>query len=349
MAKTLARDLSEFQENDQLRVLGINKNETDSNKLDGITSEKFQNLHSRFENLDVTEIESEESWEIKEETKKVISFSTNIVYNSIPGIPIAVFEYILLFVGENWFLGCIEAVPDWIKRVRSEYIWKQICLKTFQKPSFIPITLVNNVPKKYKSWYLTGKRRPRVKFSGVYVHRHTYIRDRGPQNMWSVGNKRFLQIAHYRYACFLPNGRLCYASTPIDPSRMLPEFQSLLGKAQAEDTFEYDLFNDHNNSVHNKRIFSGKFKVTGKDLKMVINLHEYSTKFCFELDDLNTITAMEHQLIRHNCTFENEVETKISNELSIEDFELIPEHNLINYSMQTLYRFEREWKFHPLF
>jgi hypothetical protein len=79
------------------------------------------------------------------------------------------------------------------------------------------------------SWLAVRTLRPRVRLeTGVYVLRSTYIKDRGPQSMWSVDNSPFCQIHHYRDLLFRPRGELLYASTPLGPEQMRRRFKRRL-------------------------------------------------------------------------------------------------------------------------
>ena len=93
------------------------------------------------------------------------------------------------------------------------FLWHAMCQRVFNNnPAYRSVTAT--AVKRFGSWRAAFLRRKRVRSTGIYCLRQSYIRDPGPRTMWSVGYDKFHLVKHYRYIYFARDGTCLYAVTP---------------------------------------------------------------------------------------------------------------------------------------
>ncbi|GBG32683.1 F-box only protein 9 [Hondaea fermentalgiana] len=150
-------------------------------------------------------------------------------------LPADIVLRILYFLDEDALDLMRVCNPAWEEELRAEALWRQFCERIFVPPAFRPVRTVETsngaiVPAKFMSWEKVRRLRPRVRpETGVYILKSTYIRTAGPRTLWSPEDyKAVLEMRHYRYLLFKPDGQVLYASTPFAPAKMRPKFKQKL-------------------------------------------------------------------------------------------------------------------------
>jgi len=145
-------------------------------------------------------------------------------------LPKELLEDVLFFLDEDSLDRAKMANTKWRDLLRSERVWRAVCVRTFCAPVYTPIRCAVNtagasVPRRFGSWLTARTLRPHVRTdTGLYVMRHIYIKNTGPPSMWTEEYTPFCEVRHFRYFLFLPNGELFYASTPLGLPQMRPKF-----------------------------------------------------------------------------------------------------------------------------
>eukprot|EP00924_Labyrinthula_sp_SR-Ha-C_P000761 maker-scaffold_7-snap-gene-3.57-mRNA-1 protein AED:0.01 eAED:0.01 QI:0/1/0.5/1/1/1/2/47/303 len=244
---------------------------------------------------------------------------------------------VLLFVGENHW----PEVALVCKFLRTLFVedtaWKALAQESFPTPALVPINPLRSERLRISThtpYKALLSRKPRVKFSGVYIHEYKYIRKVGPRTLWSPeDHKGYLEISHFRYVLFKENGTLFYASTPLAPDIMLPAFLFKVKRKfrPIEFTVKEERLQD--------RIFTGDYRVRKGELKFEADLGEYGVGFSFDYKklkfDWGRQERMDWVMKSHHTVFYNSIGSK--------------KQERIHHSVDQLYDFELSWKYSPLF
>lgn len=150
-------------------------------------------------------------------------------------IPKDVLLRILLCLDEDSLDLLRVCNPAWRDELLSERLWHRFCERVFVRPAFRPIQVTASpsgalVPRKFDSWDAARRLRPRVRTeTGIYILKSTYVRTAGPRTLWSPEDySAVLEMKHYRYLLFKPDGQVLYASTPFAPNKMRSKFKQRL-------------------------------------------------------------------------------------------------------------------------
>jgi len=250
----------------------------------------------------------------------------------------------LIFLDEDSLDRCKVCNRKWYMLLReAEPLWSSFCSRLFVPPAFRPMkSLMRNgisLPKKFNSWEEAKRKRPRVRMeTGLYILKTMYVKATGPRTMWAPEDyKAVLEIHHFRYILFQPDGQVLYASTPLTPSQMRDKFL----KKQREDWIANGVMNrileDEGNglaqSVAEKprqkltrreragllrqqrrkldptkadTIYNGFYSVRGNDVSVVLNMMTYSVTFTLDIEanggcyDQLVTTSHQSQYHREN-------------------------------------------------
>lgn len=138
------------------------------------------------------------------------------------------------FLDEDSLDFCKCCNRAWYEALQSERLWRAFCMRTFVPPAFRPVRCCAGPghasragkPKRFGTWQVARKRRPRVRMeTGIYMLQSMYVQSCGSRSMWSPEDyKPVMEIRHYRYLVFKPDGQVLYASTPLPMSKMRQKF-----------------------------------------------------------------------------------------------------------------------------
>jgi hypothetical protein len=143
---------------------------------------------------------------MKSDMSKFLPFfsnSGNFVKNHI-------FEYLDIFsIGKFGF--CNKELYNFIyKKFNLDKISKNYCLAIF-KNSSLYLNDQEKIKQKYKNYYEMFKKRPRVKFEGIYYSR---VKFNKVGDNYGFSDQILSTVTYFRILRFLPNGEIFSITTP---------------------------------------------------------------------------------------------------------------------------------------